>query len=90
MISLAHYLVLSMVLFGMGLAIMAVKRQTLGICIGAEFIVSAANLNLIAFSRDGVGGLDGQTAALLFIVLAGSQVLILLPILLTCFHTPNR
>ena len=63
MMGLTPYLVLSAVLLVLGLAIVISKRNAIAMLIGVEFILNAACLNLVAFSRHGIGALSGQTAA---------------------------
>ena len=72
-VSLTHYLVVSAVLFCMGVFVMATKRNAIGILIGVEMVLNAVNLNLVAFSRYHASGrLDGQIMALFIIVLAAA------------------
>ena len=86
-IGLNHYLVVSAVLFCLGIAVMATKRNAIGILIGAELVLNAANLNFIAFGRYQVGGLDGQIAAAFVIVLAAAEAAIALAIFLNFYNT---
>jgi NADH:ubiquinone oxidoreductase subunit K len=72
-IGLTHYLVLSALLLACGLHVMAVKRNAIGILIGAELVINAAAVNFVAFWRYGVGSADGQVAALFVIVLAAAE-----------------
>ncbi|MCP4589520.1 MAG: NADH-quinone oxidoreductase subunit NuoK [bacterium] len=72
-VSLTHYLVLSAVLFCMGVFVMSTKRNAIGILIGVEMVLNAVNLNLVAFSRyHEHSRLDGQIMALFIIVLAAA------------------
>ena len=50
-VGLEHYLVLSAVLFGMGLWIALAKRNAIIILMGIEIMLSSVNLTLLAFSR---------------------------------------
>jgi NADH-quinone oxidoreductase subunit K len=86
MIGLTHYIVLSAILMTMGLAIIISKRNAIAILIGVEFILNAANVNFVAFSRYGVGGLTGQTAGLFVIVLAAAEAAVALAIFLNFYH----
>jgi len=72
-VGLSHYLVLSAVLFCMGVFVMATKRNAIGVLIGVEMVLNAVNLNLVAFSRyHEHSRLDGQVMALFIIVLAAA------------------
>lgn len=84
--SLTPYLLLSVVLLVLGLAIVISKRNVIAMLIGVEFILNAAALNLVAFSRHGIGALSGQTAALFVIVLAAAEAVVALALFLNFYH----
>ena len=50
-VTLEHYLVLSAILFGLGLWIALAKRNAIIILMGIELMLNAVNLTLIAFNR---------------------------------------
>jgi len=57
-----------------------------------ELILNSANVNLVAFSRYGSGGLAGQLFAVFVIVIAAAEVAVALAIVLTLYRikrTPN-
>src|SRR5512141_2263285 len=85
-ISLMHYLVLSAFVFCCGIYVMTIKRNAVGILIGVELILNAANLNLVAFSRYQVGNMDGQIAALFIIVLAAAEAAIAIAIFVNYYN----
>jgi NADH:ubiquinone oxidoreductase subunit K len=73
-IGLAHYLVLGALLFCGGVFVMTTKRNAIGVLIGVELVLNAANVNLVAFSRYGSpAAADGQVLALFVIVLAAAE-----------------
>ncbi|TWT44081.1 NADH-quinone oxidoreductase subunit K [Phycisphaerae bacterium RAS1] len=84
-IGLEHYLIVAAVVFCTGLAVMMLKRNAVGILIGVELILNAANINFVAFGRYRVGGLDGQMAAAFVIVLAAAEAAVLLAIFLSFY-----
>ncbi len=86
MIGLTHYLVLSAILMVLGLAMIISKRNAIAILIGVEFILNSANLNFIAFSRHGIGGISGEAAAIFVIVLAAAEAAVALAIFLNFYH----
>lgn len=86
-IGLAHYLVVSIIVFCAGVGCMALKRNAIGILIGAELVLNAAALNFVAFGRYRVGGFDGQIAAVFVIVLAAAEAAIALAIFLNFYNT---
>ena len=51
MITLNHYLMLSVILFSIGLYGVLSKRNIILILISVDFMLNAANLNLVAFSK---------------------------------------
>ncbi len=78
-IGLTHYLILAAFVFCCGLYSMTIKRNAVGILIGVELVLNAANINLVAFSRFS-GRIDGQIAALFVIVLAAAEAAIAIAI----------
>lgn len=90
MIGLTHYVILSSVLLVLGLAIIISKRNAIAILIGVEFVLNAANINLVAFSRYGIGGLDGQTAAIFVIVIAAVEAAVALAVFLNFYNVIGK
>ena len=91
-IGLNHYLVLGALLFCSGLLTIMVKRNAIGILIGVELVLNAANLNLVAFNRfrwpgaEGRPALDGQVFAIFVIVLAAAEAAVALAIFLNYYN----
>ena len=65
-IGLSPYLTVGAVLFVAGVVCMATKRNAVGILMGVELVLNAANLNFVAFNRFGKLGLDGLAIVLNF------------------------
>ncbi len=93
-VGLTHYLVVSAVLLTCGLVCMIGKRNAVGILMGVELILTAATLNLVAFSNpafrsDDVRplGLDGHVFALFVIVLAAGEAAVALAIGLNYYNS---
>lgn len=89
MIGLTHYLVLSGILFAIGLYGTLAKRNALGILMCLELMLNAVNLALVAFSRylvPGVVLLTGHVFAILVMVVAAAEVAIGLAIILTLYR----
>lgn len=84
-IGLTHYLVVSALVFTAGIVTMSLKRNAIGVLIGAELALNAAALNLVAFGRYRVGGVDGQIAAVFVIVLAAAEAAVALAIFLSFY-----
>ena len=85
-IGLQHCLVLSAILFTLGILAMVARRNAIGVLIGIELVLNAANLNLVAFGRYTSAGLQGPVFAIFVIMLAAAEAAIALAILLNLFE----
>jgi NADH:ubiquinone oxidoreductase subunit K len=85
-IGLHHYLVVSLLVFLCGLFTVLTRRNAIGVLMGVELILNAANVNFIAFSRFGVGGYDGQVFSIFVIMLAAAEAAIALAIVLGIYR----
>jgi NADH-quinone oxidoreductase subunit K len=72
-IGLEHYLVVSAMLFALGLTGVIVRRNVLVIYMSLELMLNAANLALVAFSRY-TDSLDGQVFVFFIITVAAAEV----------------
>jgi NADH-quinone oxidoreductase subunit K len=84
-VGLTHYLVLSAVLFGLGLAGVLVCRNLLRIYMSLELMLNAANLALVAFSRFNQN-LDGQVVVFFIITVAAAEVAVGLALIVALFR----
>ena len=85
---LTHYLVVGAILFALGILAMVARRNAIGVLIGIELVLNAANVNLVAFGRYGQAGLQGPVFAVFVIMLAAAEAAIALALLLNLFeHT---
>jgi NADH-quinone oxidoreductase subunit K len=84
--NLRNYLIVSSVLFALGIATILTRRNVLYVLMGVELILNAANLNFVAFARFGGYGMDGQMFALFVVILAAAEAAIALAIVLRIFH----
>lgn len=82
---LNHFLVVSSLLFSMGIYAVVTRKNAVLVLMGIELILNSANINFIAFSRFGNYGLDGQLIALFVIVLAAAEAAIALAIVLNIY-----
>ena len=85
-IGLTHYLVVAAALFAMGIVCIIARPNAVGILIGIELILNAANVNLVAFSRYW-GNLEGQVFAVFVIVIAACEVAVALAIIINLFYS---
>ena len=58
-VGLSHFLVLSAILFGLGLLTVATRRNAVAILMGVELILNGAALNFVAFAHYVEGGVGG-------------------------------
>jgi len=73
-IPLSWYLVVAAGLFAIGLYGVLVRRNAVGILMGVELMLNAANVNLIAFWQHvGSAAMDGQAFAIFAITVAAAE-----------------
>ena len=85
-ISLQHFLVLSLVIFALGMYCVLTRRNAIGILMGLELILNSANINYLAFAYYGGGRYDGQVFAIFVIMLAAAEAVVGLAIVLTIYQ----
>lgn len=86
---LNHFLILSGLLFSLGVFAILTRRNAIMVLMGIELVLNAANINFIAFSRYSAGTLDGQVIAIFVIILAAAEAAIALAIVLNIFQNFN-
>jgi NADH-quinone oxidoreductase subunit K len=74
-ISATHYVVLSLILFSLGVIGVMMRRNFITVLLALELIFNAVNLNLIAFSYR-LGDLSGQVLAIFVITIAAAEAAI--------------
>ncbi|MBZ0199451.1 MAG: NADH-quinone oxidoreductase subunit NuoK [Ignavibacteriaceae bacterium] len=84
-VGLNHFLIVSSLLFCLGIFGVVTRRNAVMVLMGIELILNAANINFIAFARYGNFGLQGQIIALFVIVLAAAEAAIALAIVLNIY-----
>jgi len=85
MIAIQNYLVISALLFSIGLAVAVTKRNAILILMGIELMLNAVNLNLVAFSQYDPNRLQGQMFVLFIMVVAAAEVTVALAIILKLY-----
>jgi NADH-quinone oxidoreductase subunit K len=85
-IGLEHFLTVSLLLFALGLYTVLTRKNAIGILMGIELILNAANINYIAFARYGGASIDGQVFAIFVIMLAAAEAAIGLAIVLGVYQ----
>ena len=88
-VGLTHFLVLSALLFTLGFFTVVTRRNAVGILMGVELILNAANLNFVAFSRYGelANPLAGYIFPVFGIMVAAAEAAVGLAIVLAMFRT---
>jgi NADH-quinone oxidoreductase subunit K len=84
-VGLTHFLVVSSLLFSLGLYAIITRKNAIMILMGIELILNSANINFVAFSRFGNFDYSGQLIALFVIVLAAAEAAIALAIVLNIY-----
>ena|SRR5467141_2280902 len=84
-VGLEHYLVVSALLFALGLAGVIVRRNLLVIYMALELMLNAANLTLVAFSRF-TNNLNGQVFVFFIITVAAAEVAVGLALIVALYR----
>jgi len=91
MASLNDYLLVSGLLFAIGLAGVVIRRNIIIVFMCLELMLSAANLSLIAFSRfntlEGLPDYHGQMLVFLVIAVAAAEVAVGLAIIVALYRS---
>jgi NADH-quinone oxidoreductase subunit K len=84
-VSPAHFVALSVILFVIGGVGVLVRRNAIVVFMCVELMLNAANLSFVAFARMH-GALDGQIIAFFVMVVAAAEVVVGLAILTSIFR----
>ena len=85
MITLQHYLVLSCILFAIGVAGVLLRRNILIVLMSLEIVFNSINISLVAFSYY-LQSMAGKVFAVFTITIAAAEVAIGLAILVVIFR----
>ena|SRR6187401_3378933 len=88
-VGLEHYLVVSALLFSLGLLGVLVRRNLLVIYMSLELMLNAANLALVAFSRfnnNPNNNLSGQVMVFFIITVAAAEVAVGLALIVALYR----
>ena len=92
-VGLEHYLVVSFLLFALGLFGVIIRRNVLVIYMSLELMLNAANLALVAFSRFSPfpntptsSNLDGQILVFFIITVAAAEVAVGLALIVALYR----
>jgi NADH-quinone oxidoreductase subunit K len=84
-ITINHFLIVSFLLFGIGLFGVLARRNFLIVLMSVELIMNAVNLNLVAFSRR-LSSLTGQVFSVFVITIAAGEAAIGLALTISLFR----
>ncbi len=84
-ITTAHYLVLSFMLFSIGLVGIVTRRNMIIVLMSIELVLNSVNLNLMTFSYQ-LSDLTGQVFAIFTICVAAGEAAVGLGILLALYR----
>ncbi|MDE2292376.1 MAG: NADH-quinone oxidoreductase subunit NuoK [Elusimicrobia bacterium] len=88
--TLAHYMAVSSLLFGIGVFGALTRRNIIGILMSIELMFNAANLNLAAFNRFlHPGGLEGNVVTLFTMAVAAAEIVVGLALVLAIYRNMN-
>ncbi len=85
MVSMEHYLALSLLLFAIGVVGIVVRRNALVMLMSVELMLNAVNLVLVGFSRLLHGG-EGEAFVFFIIAMAAVEVAVGLGIVVLVFR----
>ncbi len=94
MVPIAYYLVLSAVLFSIGVAAFLIKRNIITVFLSIELMLNGVNLAFIAFSRQwsqitGHLQVNGQIFVFFVMVVAAAEAAVGLAIIIAVFRARN-
>jgi NADH-quinone oxidoreductase subunit K len=82
---MSYYLVLSAVLFAIGVAGVLVRRNVIVMFLAIELMLNAVNLALVALGRR-IGSMDGQVIVFFAMTVAAAEAAVGLAIIISMFR----
>jgi len=90
MIPLSWYLVFAAALFCIGLYGVLARRHAIGLLMGVELMLNAANINLVAFERYvAPNSLAGQVFVIFNITVAAAEAAVGLALIIAIYRSRN-
>ena len=90
MIGIEYFLILSILLFSLGLFGIFTQTNAIRILISVELMLNAANINFVAFNSLYAGSFDGWTFALVIIAIAAAEAAVGLAIFISVYRSCNE
>jgi len=85
MVPLNYYLILSAVIFSIGVIGVLIRRNLIVVLMSIELMLNAVNLTFIAFSRF-LGSTDGQVVVVFVMAVAAAEAVIGLAIIISVYR----
>jgi NADH-quinone oxidoreductase subunit K len=85
MVPLNYYLVLSALVFAIGVTGVIIRRNLIVILMSVELMLNAVNLTFIAFSRS-LGSMEGQVIVFFVMTVAAAEAVVGLAIIISIFR----
>ncbi len=85
MIPTSYTLILSFILFGLGIAVFFIKRDLVTMFMAVEVMLNSANLTFISLAKS-LNSLDGQIVVFFVITVAAAEAAVGLAIILLIFR----
>jgi NADH-quinone oxidoreductase subunit K len=85
MAPLDYYLILSAIVFAIGVIGVLIRRNLIVILVSIELMLNAVNLTFIAFSNS-LGSMDGQVIVFFVMAVAAAEAVVGLAIIISVFR----
>lgn len=81
-----HYLILSAILFSLGVMGVLLRRSAIIVFLSIELMLNAVNLSFVALSQE-LGTIDGQVVVFFVMTVAAAEVAVGLALIVAVFRT---
>lgn len=88
MVSISHYLMLSAILFSLGVAGVLIRRNAIIVLMCVELMLNAVNLSFVALARKW-GALDGHVVVFFVMAVAAAEAAVGLALVIALFRHKN-
>jgi NADH-quinone oxidoreductase subunit K len=85
MVPLDYYLVLSAIIFAIGVIGVLIRRNLIVVLMSIELMLNAVNLTFVAFSNS-LGSMDGQVIVFFVMAVAAAEAVVGLAIVISVFR----
>ncbi|HKX57652.1 MAG TPA: NADH-quinone oxidoreductase subunit NuoK [Xanthomonadales bacterium] len=85
MVPLDYYLVLSAIIFAIGVVGVLIRRNLIVVLMSIELMLNAVNLTFVAFSNS-LGSMDGQVIVFFVMAVAAAEAVVGLAIIISVFR----